>query len=169
MMGLMYTPKPKCHDADDINFLIATPRAFCCTEAAAAQPDSPDPPAHDAFTRLLHRLEPDPVTLWDEARPMVRRKGDTPVHDDSTLDKHYAKKKEHPTKYIHPVKAPSPRTRARPRRTRGHTAARKVALSRSMYAVSIPVPVPVATGTAAIARAVPNTTRRVTLTRRRPE
>jgi DDE superfamily endonuclease len=58
------------------------------------QPESPDPPAHDAFTRLLHRLEPDPATLWDEARPMVHSKGGTLVLDDSTLDKHYAKKIE---------------------------------------------------------------------------
>ena len=38
-MGPMYAPKPKCHDADYIDFLIATPRAFCCTEAAAVQPE----------------------------------------------------------------------------------------------------------------------------------
>ena len=56
------------------------------------QPESPDPPAHDAFTRLLHRLEPDPETLWDEARPLVHRKGGVLVLDDSTLDKPYAKK-----------------------------------------------------------------------------
>ena len=54
MMGRMYAPKPKCRDTDYIDFLIATPKAFCCTEAAAVQPESPDPPAHDAFTRLLH-------------------------------------------------------------------------------------------------------------------
>ena len=58
------------------------------------QPGSPDPPAHDAFTRLLHRLEPDPVTLWDEARPMAHRKGGLLALDDSTLDKHYARKIE---------------------------------------------------------------------------
>src|SRR4051812_44030700 len=94
MMGRMYAPKPKCHDADYIDFLIATPKAFCCTEAAAVQPQSPDPPAHDAFTRLLHRLEPDPATLWVEARPMVHKEGGLLVLDDSTLDKHYAKKIE---------------------------------------------------------------------------
>ena len=92
MMGRMYDPKPKCRDTDYIDFLIASPKAFCCTEAAAVQPESPDAPAHDAFTRLLHRLEPDPATLWDEARPMVHRKGGLLVLDDSTLDKHYAKK-----------------------------------------------------------------------------
>jgi hypothetical protein len=88
----MYAPKPKCRDTDYIDFLIATPGAFCCTEAAAVQPGSPDSPAHDAFTRLLHRLEPDPATLRDEARPMAHREGGLLVLDHSTLDKHYARK-----------------------------------------------------------------------------
>ncbi len=63
MIGRMYAPKSKCVDTDSIDFLIASPKAFCCTEAAAVQPETPDTPAHDAFTRLLHRLEPDPATL----------------------------------------------------------------------------------------------------------
>jgi putative transposase len=92
MMGRMYAPTPKCRDTDYIDFLIASPKAFCCTEAAAVQPESPHAPAHDAFTRLLHRLEPDPATVWDEARPMIRKEGGLLVLDDSTLDKHYAKK-----------------------------------------------------------------------------
>jgi len=82
----------KCRDTDYIDFIIASPRHFSCTEAAKVQPEAPDPPAHDAFTRLLHRLEPDPETLWPEARPLVHRKGGVLVLDDSTLDKHYAKK-----------------------------------------------------------------------------
>ena len=56
------------------------------------QPDSPRAPAHDAFTRLLHRLEPDPETLWDEARPLVEPAKGVLVIDDSTLDKPYAQK-----------------------------------------------------------------------------
>lgn len=92
MLGPMYAPKPECRDADYIDFPIVSPKAFCCTEAAAMQPDSPDPPAHDAFTRLLHRLEPDPATLWDKARPLVRRRGGLLVLDDSTPDKHLARK-----------------------------------------------------------------------------
>jgi hypothetical protein len=88
----MYAPTPKCRDTDYIDFLIASPKAFCCTEAAAVQPEASDPPAHDAFTRLLHRLEPDPQTLWQEARPLVHRKGGLLVLDDSTLDKPYAQK-----------------------------------------------------------------------------
>jgi putative transposase len=84
----------KCHDTDYIDFLIASPKAVSCTEAAAVQPDSRRPPAHDAFTRLLHRIEPDPETLWQEARPLVRRKGGVLVLDDSTLDKPYAERIE---------------------------------------------------------------------------
>ena len=44
--------------------------------------------------RLLHRLEPDPETLWREARPLVDRKGGVLVLDDSTLDKPDAKAME---------------------------------------------------------------------------
>lgn len=91
MMGRMYAPTPKCVATDYIDLLIASPKAFCCTEAAV-QPESPDAPAHDAFTRLLHRLEPDPATLWDEARPMVRKEGGVLALDDSTLGKPYARK-----------------------------------------------------------------------------
>jgi putative transposase len=84
----------KCRDTDYIDFLIASPRNFSCSEAAKVQPESGRPPAHDAFTRLLHRIEPDPETLWAEARPMVHKKGGMLVLDDSTLDKHYARKIE---------------------------------------------------------------------------
>lgn len=52
------------------------------------------PPAHDAFTRLLHRLEPDAETLWHEAASQVERQPGILVLDDSTLDKPYAKKIE---------------------------------------------------------------------------
>ncbi len=48
------------------------------------------PPARDAFTRLLTRLEPDPETLWVEAEPQVRRDDGILVVDDSTPDKPYA-------------------------------------------------------------------------------
>lgn len=81
----------KCRDTDYIDFLIASPRHFSCTEAARVQPESGHEPAHDAFTRLLRRLEPDPETLWAEARPMVHARGGILVIDDSTLDKHYSR------------------------------------------------------------------------------
>ncbi len=89
----------KCRDTDYIDFLIASPRNFSCSEAAKVQPESGRPPAHDAFTRLLQRIEPDPQTLWDEARPMVHIKGGMLVLDDSTLDKFYARKIELVTRH----------------------------------------------------------------------
>jgi hypothetical protein len=72
---------------DYIDFLIATPKACSATEAARAQPDRPDAPAHDAFTRLRTRLDPDPDALWVEAQAQVDRTGGVLVVDDSTLDK----------------------------------------------------------------------------------
>ena len=81
---------PKVEADEYIDFLIATPRACSATEAVRVQPDGPRPPAHDAFTRLLTRLEPDSETLWTEAEPPVRRDDGILVIDDSTLDKPYA-------------------------------------------------------------------------------
>ena len=46
---------PKVDELDYIQFLLAAQRVFTCTEAAACQPEQTDPPAHDAFTRLLSR------------------------------------------------------------------------------------------------------------------
>lgn len=77
-----------------IDFLIATPRQATATEAARCQPDTADPPAHDAFTRLLHRLEPAPDQLWVEAEPEVCRTDGVLVLDDTVLDKPYARKME---------------------------------------------------------------------------
>ena len=54
---------PRCTEFDYIDFLVATPRTCSCTEAARVQPDSPNAPAHDLFTRLLHRQEPDAEAL----------------------------------------------------------------------------------------------------------
>jgi len=62
---------PRCTDTDYIDFLVATPRAVSCVEAARVQPRRAAAPAHDAFTRLLHRLEPDPAALWEEVEPLV--------------------------------------------------------------------------------------------------
>ena len=82
---------PRCRDLDYIQFLVASPRTYSCTEAARVQPDPPRAPAHDAFTRLLHRIEPDPEALWREAEPLVERARGVLVIDDSTLDKPYAR------------------------------------------------------------------------------
>jgi putative transposase len=85
---------PKCSDDDYINFVIASPRSVSATEAAKVQGDEEQAPAHDAFTRLLHRLEPDAATLWGEARTQVNLSRGILVIDDSTLDKPYARKME---------------------------------------------------------------------------
>jgi len=79
---------------DYINFLIATPKAYSCLEAARVQPAQANRPAHDAFTRLLHRLEPDAEALWTEAQTQVDRQHGILVIDDSTLDKPYARQIE---------------------------------------------------------------------------
>ena len=82
---------PKCQPEDYIDFLVASPRVVSGTEAARAQPARARAPAHDAFTRLLHRLEPDATALWGEAAGLVDRGGGVLVLDDSVLDKPYAK------------------------------------------------------------------------------
>lgn len=84
--------RPRCTATDYVDFLVATPRAVSSTEAARTTPRRPDAPAHDAFTRLLHRLEPDPATLWHEVAPLIERGHGVLVVDDTTLDKPYAKK-----------------------------------------------------------------------------
>jgi putative transposase len=81
----------KCRETDYIDFLIATPRAASCCEAARSQPPAHDPPAHDAYTRLLTRLEPDPEALYREVEPLVDKTDGVLVLDDSTRDKLYAK------------------------------------------------------------------------------
>ena len=63
------------------------------------QPHSPFAPAHDSFTRLLHRLEPEPEELWQEAEPLVEKARGVLVIDDSTLDKLYAKQIELVTRH----------------------------------------------------------------------
>jgi putative transposase len=82
---------PRVTESDYINLLLASPKVVTATEAARVRPDAPRAPAHDAFTRLLHRLEPDPAVLWDEVRPFVRADDGLLVLDDSTLDKPYAR------------------------------------------------------------------------------
>jgi hypothetical protein len=83
---------PKCDELDYIHFLIAAQKVFTCTEAARSQPPGEDPPAHDAFTRLLTREPPDTEALWREARGLVRCHEGVLVLDDTTLDKPYARK-----------------------------------------------------------------------------
>ena len=82
---------PRCTLEDYVQFLLASPRSYCLTEAARVQPDTPGAPAHDSYTRLLNRVEPDPQTLWDEVRPLVDRSAGILVLDDTVLDKPHAK------------------------------------------------------------------------------
>src|SRR5437870_7932296 len=81
---------PKVQADDYIDFLIACPRQATALEAARCQPERAQVVAHDAYTRLLHRLEPDPETLWHEVEPEVHRGNGFLVLDDTVLDKHYA-------------------------------------------------------------------------------
>ena len=90
---------PKCTASDYINFLIATPRYYSCTEAARVQPPDDNPPAHDSLNRLLYRLNPDSESLWIEAEPFVKKEAGILVIDDSTLDKPYAQKMEIVTRH----------------------------------------------------------------------
>lgn len=65
------------------------------TEAARVQPEGEAQGiSHDAFTRLLHRLEPDPQVLCEEVRSQVRRRRGVLVFDDSIRDKPYARHME---------------------------------------------------------------------------
>jgi putative transposase len=83
---------PKVTDEDYINFIIATPRDVTATEAERVQPESTNAAAHDAFTRLLSRLEPDAETLWTEARTQIDKTRGILVLDDSTLEKPYSER-----------------------------------------------------------------------------
>ena len=80
----------KVTDLDYINFLVASPVVFSCTEAARVQPEGPRRAAHDALTRLLRRLDPDPAPLWNEAQQHILLHDGLLIIDDSTLDKPYA-------------------------------------------------------------------------------
>lgn len=83
--------KARCNENDYIDFLIATPQKYSCVEAAKVQPKRAKMPGHDAFTRLLTRLEPNAEVLWQEAQSQVKPSQGVLVVDDSTLDKPYAK------------------------------------------------------------------------------
>jgi putative transposase len=82
---------PKVTDEDYINFIIATPRDVTATEAERVQPESTNAPAHDAFTRLLQRLEPDAETLWQKSKTQIDKSCGILVLDDSTLEKPFSK------------------------------------------------------------------------------
>jgi hypothetical protein len=85
---------PKVNEEDYINFVIATPKQLTATEAERVQPESKNAPAHDAFTRLLTRLEPDAETLWADSKTQVEKEKGILVVDDSTLDKPYSSRND---------------------------------------------------------------------------
>src|SRR5215213_5204542 len=85
---------PKVNEEDYINFVIATPRQLTATEAERVQPASKNAPAHDAFTRLLTRLEPDAETLWKDSQTQIDLSRGLLVLDDSTLDKPYSQRND---------------------------------------------------------------------------
>jgi hypothetical protein len=62
--------KAKFGDKGCIEFLIASPRSFSCTEVARAQPGQDADPAHEAMNRLLYRLQADPGQLREEVSPV---------------------------------------------------------------------------------------------------
>lgn len=70
--------RPKVNAKKSIGYLIASPRVVSARQAAAVQPHALNPPAHDAFRRFLDRANPDPNTLWVEARTQVRRTDGVP-------------------------------------------------------------------------------------------
>ncbi len=89
----------KCSEYDYINFVIATPSVYSCTEAARVQPSADNPPAHDSLNRLLYRLPTDSQALWTEAQPAVNKAQGVLVIDDSTLDKPYTQQMELVTRH----------------------------------------------------------------------
>lgn len=82
---------PRCTPDDYIQFVLATPKVYTALEAGRVTPPGPDAPAHDAYTRLLNRLEPDPEPLWQETQPFVAKDEGILVLDDCVLDKPFAR------------------------------------------------------------------------------
>ena len=90
---------PKVSEYDYINFLIGTQQVYSCTEAERVQPDQENGPAHDAVTRLLHRLTTSTERLWQEAKEQVDLTKGVLIADDSTLDKWYSRQIELVTRH----------------------------------------------------------------------
>ncbi len=84
--------KAKVTEYDYIDFLIGTQRVYSCPEAERVHPDEEEGPAHDAYTRQLHRLFPTTERLWSEAKEQVDLHKGSLIVDDSPLDKFYSRK-----------------------------------------------------------------------------
>ncbi len=94
---MLYIPNmnpPESDEYDYINFLIATPEVFSCSEAERVQPEAANPPSHDAVTRFLRRLSNDSSLLRNESSMFADSKRGISVSDDSAPDKPYAGKTE---------------------------------------------------------------------------
>jgi len=91
---------PRATARDHIDFLIATPKVASACEAARCQPADPEAPAHDAFSRLLARLEPDSEAVRNEVRPLLRGGESILIVDDTVLDKPCARSRRY--SYGHP-------------------------------------------------------------------
>lgn len=90
---------PKVNEYDYINFLIGSQQVYSCTEAARVQPEGENAPAHDAITRLIHRLFPTTERLWQEVKEQVDLGKGILIVDDSTLDKWYSRNIELVTRH----------------------------------------------------------------------
>lgn len=92
--------RAKCNELDYIHFLIAAQKVFSNTEAARSHPEAESTgPAHDAYTRLLYRIQSDGEALWQEVQGCVRLTSGILVIDDSTMDKPYAREMELVTRH----------------------------------------------------------------------
>jgi len=83
--------KAKINEQAYIDFIVATQVSYSCLEAGRVQAEGAGAVAHDAYSRLLQRLEPDATALWQESEPQVAKQKGVLVLDDTTLDKPYAK------------------------------------------------------------------------------
>ena len=64
--------KARRNENDYIDFLIATPHNYSYMEATKVQPKRAKMPGHDAFTRLLTRLELSPKRCGKRQRARSR-------------------------------------------------------------------------------------------------
>ena len=97
---------PQCRPEDDIDRLVAAPRGVSGTAAARGQLEWPRPPAHDAFTRLVPRWEPDPAARWVAVAPRVRRAGGR-GRDASILDQPHARQSGPVTRHSTRTRVPA--------------------------------------------------------------
>lgn len=79
---------------DYINFIMASPRTFTCTEMERVQADPANAPSHDAVNRLLYRDTNSASELHEEALRFINLKKGVLILDDSTIDKPYAQHME---------------------------------------------------------------------------